>query len=50
MAPALRAVRPFGELLPELILFGRRLPVDSHRAGGGWDCAEPVTRHWNTGC
>jgi|SRR6266513_6146986 len=37
-------------VVPELILFGRRVPVDSHRAGGGRNRADPVTRHRNTGC
>jgi hypothetical protein len=53
MAPALPASRgaPFrrSSVLPELILFGRRVPVDVHRAGGGRNRAEPVTRHRNTG-
>jgi hypothetical protein len=34
----------------ESILFGRRVPVDSHGAGGGRNCADPVTRHRNAGC
>src|SRR6266480_6349179 len=37
-------------VVPELILFDRRVPVDSHRAGGGRNRANPVTRHRNTGC
>jgi hypothetical protein len=37
-------------VVPELILFGRRVPVDSHRAGGGRNRVDPVTRHRNTGC
>ena len=37
-------------VVPELILFGRRVPVDSHGAGGGRNWADPVTRHRNTGC
>jgi len=37
-------------VLPELILFGRRVPVDSHGAGGGRNWADPVTRHRNAGC
>src|SRR5438874_8322142 len=37
-------------IVPELILFGRRVPVDGHGAGGGHNCAHPVTRHRNTGC
>jgi hypothetical protein len=37
-------------VVPELILFGRRIPVDSHGAGGGRNWADPVTRHRNTGC
>jgi hypothetical protein len=37
-------------VVPELILFGRRVPVDSHGAGGGRNWADPVTRHRNAGC
>jgi len=37
-------------VVPELILFGRRVPVDGHGAGSGHNCADPVTRHRNTGC
>ncbi len=37
-------------VVPELILFGRRVSVDSHGAGGGRNWADPVTRHRNTGC
>src|SRR6266550_337349 len=37
-------------IVPELILFGRRVPVDSHGAGSGRNWADPVTRHRNTGC
>ena len=37
-------------LVPELILSGRRVPVDSHGAGSGRNLADPVTRHRNTGC
>jgi len=37
-------------IVPELILFGRRVPVDGHGAGGGRNLADPVTRHRNTGC
>jgi hypothetical protein len=37
-------------VVPELILFGRWVPVDSHGAGSGRNCADPVTRHRNTGC
>ena len=37
-------------VVPELILFGRRVPVDSHGAGSGRNWADPVTRHRNTGC
>ena len=36
-------------IVPELILFGRRVPVDGHGAGGGHNCAHPVTRHRNAG-
>jgi hypothetical protein len=36
-------------VVPEVILFGRRVPVDSHRAGGGRNRADPVTRHRNAG-
>jgi len=36
-------------VVPELILFGRRVPVDGHGAGSGHNCADPVTRHRNTG-
>src|SRR5438552_5007632 len=36
-------------ILLELILFGRRVPVDGHGAGSGHNCANPVTRHRNTG-
>lgn len=37
-------------VVPELILFGRRVLVDSHGAGSGRNWADPVTRHRNTGC
>src|SRR5438552_14756264 len=37
-------------IVPELILFGRRVPVDGHGAGSGRNLADPVTRHRNTGC
>jgi hypothetical protein len=37
-------------VVPELILFGRRVPVDSHGAGGGRNWADPITRHRNAGC
>ena len=37
-------------VVPELILFGRRVPVDSHGAGGGRNWADPVTWHRDTGC
>jgi hypothetical protein len=33
-----------------LFLFDRRVPVDSHGAGSGRNCADPVTSHRNTGC
>ena len=36
-------------ILPELVLFGRRVPVDGHGAGSGHNCADPVTRHRNAG-
>jgi len=36
-------------VVPELILFGHQIPVDSHRAGGGRNWDDPVTRHRNTG-
>jgi hypothetical protein len=36
--------------VPELMLFDRWVPVDSHRAGGSRNCADPVTGHRNTGC
>ena len=37
MRPVGSAVRPFRakSVVPEFILFGRRIPVDSHGAGGG---------------
>jgi hypothetical protein len=37
-------------VMTKLILFGRRVPVDSHRAGGGRNRVDPVTRHRNAGC
>src|SRR5437868_10991846 len=37
-------------IVPELILFGRRVPVDGHGAGSGRNLVDPVTRHRNTGC
>jgi len=37
-------------VVPKLILFGRRVPVDSHGAGGGRNCTDPVTWHRNGGC
>jgi hypothetical protein len=37
-------------VVPKLILFGRRVPVDSHGAGGGRNCTDPVTWHRNAGC
>jgi hypothetical protein len=37
-------------VVPEFILFDRRVSVDSHRAGGGRNWADPVTRHRNSGC
>jgi len=37
-------------VVPELILFDRWVPVDTHGAGGGRNWAEPVTWHRNTGC
>ena len=37
-------------IVPELILFGRRVPVDSHGAGGGRNWVDPVTKHGNAGC
>jgi hypothetical protein len=37
-------------VVPELILFGRRVPVDSHGAGSGRNWADPITRHRNAGC
>jgi hypothetical protein len=37
-------------VVPELILFGRRVPVDGHGAGGGRNWADPITRHRNAGC
>ena len=37
-------------VVPELILFGRRIPVDGHGAGSGRNLADPVTGHRNTGC
>ena len=36
-------------VVPEFILFDRRVSVDSHRAGGGRNRPHPVTRHRNTG-
>ena len=42
---SLARVRPAGKTY----LSGRRVPVNSHRAGGGRNRAEPVTRHRNTG-
>jgi hypothetical protein len=43
---------PFGEAsrFHNLILLDRRVPVDTHGAGGGRNWADPVTRHRNTGC
>jgi hypothetical protein len=43
-------VAKFNSLEPELILFDRRVFVDSHGAGGGRNWVDPVTRHRNTGC
>src|SRR6266478_9745769 len=37
-------------VVPERILFGRRVPVDTHGAGSGRNWADPVTRHGNAGC
>jgi hypothetical protein len=37
-------------VVPELILFGHQIPVDSHGAGSGRNWVDPVTRHRNTGC
>ena len=37
-------------VVPELILFDRRVPVDIHGAGGGRNWADPITRHRNAGC
>src|SRR5947208_7326720 len=42
---SLARVRPAGKTY----LSGRRVPVNSHRAGGGRNRAIPVTRHRNTG-
>jgi hypothetical protein len=36
-------------VLSELILFGRRVPVDSHGAGSGRNCPDPVACHRNAG-
>ena len=46
------AVRPFSakSVLPKLILPGYWVPVNIHRAGGGRNRAQSVTRHRNTGC
>jgi hypothetical protein len=37
-------------VVPELILFDRCVPVDTHGAGGGRNWADPITRHRNAGC
>ena len=49
VAPA-RCALSAKSVLPELILFGRRVLVDSHGAGGGRNRTDPVTRHRNAGC
>jgi hypothetical protein len=49
-ALAARCALSAKSVVPELILFGRRVPVDSHWAGGGRNCADPITRHRNAGC
>jgi hypothetical protein len=36
--------------LGKAYLLGRRVPVNSHRAGGGGNRPDPFTRHRNTGC
>src|SRR5713101_348949 len=36
-------------VLPQLILFGCRVPENQHRARGGRNRAEPLTRHKNSG-
>jgi hypothetical protein len=46
---AARSALSAKSVVPELILFGRRVPVDSHGAGGGRNCADPLTWHRNTG-
>jgi hypothetical protein len=43
---SLRRVRPAGKTY----LSGRRVAINSHRAGGGRNRSHPVTRHGNTGC
>jgi len=47
---AVRCALSAKSVVPELILFGRRVPVDSHGAGSGRNWADPVTRHRNAGC
>ena len=47
---ATRCALSANSVVPELILFGRRVPVDGHGAGSGRHCADPITRHRNTGC
>jgi hypothetical protein len=47
---AARCALSVKSVVPELILFGRRVPVDSHGAGSGRNCADPVTRHRNARC
>ena len=42
---------PFGEVGGAgTYLFGRRVRVDSHGAGGGRNWDDPITRHRNAGC
>jgi hypothetical protein len=37
-------------VVPEFILFGRRVTVDGHGAGSGRNWADPITGHRNAGC
>jgi hypothetical protein len=45
-----RSRLPRVRLSGKTYLFGRRVPVNSHRAGGGRNRPHPVTRHRNAGC
>jgi hypothetical protein len=45
-----RSRLPRVRLSGKAYLSGRRVPVNSHGAGGGRNQPHPVTRHRNTGC